>query len=410
MDFKALIEQPQVTSLPPYPGPLENDNGAGDKRLEMAQGTHPGFDVTDQPGTQAAAQRYSNQPNALAIRLFNGLQLLAAEAYINGLELPDQPLKHLLDGVLDRVQAHYPQLFVSYDWLLRESEQLAEGSRELMKIQYDLPTRLFQLMLGDSPNFYPKYTMALWERGATCLEEAQRQMLDDVFAKVGVQDGDRILDLGCGWGASCNYLLSQFPNCRVTGLNLSGRQCDYLRAKQQDSTSALSSGRFTLCEEDFNQAHFDQPFDKILAIGLFEHVGNLTQSFAKLASLLKPEGRVFIHFISSHLPYSSYSPFLNRYIFPRMRIWSYDEVPQHREHLVTRAQWYLNGANYAKTLQGWLANFDAHQKEISRLDVGMDYAKFRRIWRLYLILCIAYFDMDGGRLLGNAQYLLEPAR
>jgi len=350
------------------------------------------------------------QSSALAIQLFKSLQLLGAGAYINGLELPDSFLKRLLDRVFDLVQAHYPQLFVSYDWLLRESEQMAEGSRELMKIQYDLPTRLFQLMLRDSPDCYPKYTMALWERGATGLEDAQRQMLDDIFAKVGVQDGDRILDLGCGWGASCNYLLSQFPHCRVTGLNLSGRQCDYMRAKQQDPTSALSSDRFTLCEQDFNQAHFDQPFDKILAVGLFEHVGNLTQSFAKLASFLTPEGRVFIHFISSHLPYSSYSPFLNRYIFPCMRIWSYDEVPQHHQHLVTRQQWYLNGANYAKTLQCWLANFDAHQEEIARLDFGMDYAKFRRIWRLYLILCIAYFDMDGGRLLGNAQYLLEPAR
>jgi cyclopropane-fatty-acyl-phospholipid synthase len=350
------------------------------------------------------------QSNSLVIQIFNRLQLLGAEAYINGLEPSDLILKGWLDGVLDQVQRHYPQLFVSYDWLLRESEQLAEGSRELMKIQYDLPTTLFQLMLGESALMHPKYTMALWERGAICLEEAQRHMLDDIFAKVGVEDGDRILDLGCGWGSASNYLLNRFPNCQVTGLNLSGRQCDYLRAKQQDPTSAISSGRFTLCEQDFNQANFDQPFDKILAIGLFEHVGNLTQSFAKLASFLKPEGRVFVHFISSHLPYSSYSPFLNRYIFPRMRIWSYDEVPQHHQHLVTRAQWYLNGVNYAKTLQCWLANFDAHQQEIAGLDVGMDYAKFRRIWRLYLILCMAYFDMDRGRLLGNAQYLLEPAR
>lgn len=360
-----------------------------------------------QPSIQGADV---HSPNSLLIQLFNGLQLLSAEAYINGLELPDTALKGFLDGVLDRVQRQYPQLFVSYDWLLRESEQLAEGSRELMKIQYDLPTPLFQMMLGESSLIYPKYTMALWERGADGLETAQRQMLDDIFAKVGLQDGDRVLDLGCGWGSASNYLLSQFPNCQVTGLNLSHRQCDYIRQKQQDPTSALSSPRFSLWEQDFNQARFDQPFDKILAIGLFEHVGNLTQSFAKLASFLQPEGKVFIHFISSHLPYSSYSPFLNRYIFPRMRIWSYGEVPQHNQDLTTVDQWYLNGANYAKTLQCWLANFDAHQGEMARLDVGMDYAKFRRIWRLYLILCIAYFDMDGGRLLGNAQYLLQPTQ
>ena len=340
------------------------------------------------------------------IRLFNALQIGVSEAYVNGLEIPDRALKASLDRVLGFVQSKHPELFVSYDWLLRESEQLAESSGELMKIQYDLPTQLFRLMLSESEEIYPKYTMALWETGADSLQAAQRCMLDDVFAKAQICDGDNVLDLGCGWGASSNYLLRKFPNCRVTGLNLSHQQCNYMRSQMENPDSALSSERFSLCEQDFNQAKFNQQFDKILAIGLFEHVGNLTKAFETLASFLKRDGKVFLHFISSHLPYSTYSPFLNQYIFPKMRIWSYGEVPQHNQHLVTLDQWYLNGANYSQTLKHWLQNFDAQQDEIQNLDFSMDYSKFRRIWRFYLILCMAYFDMAQGQLLGNAQYLL----
>jgi cyclopropane-fatty-acyl-phospholipid synthase len=89
-----------------------------------------------------------------------------------------------------------------------------------------------------------------------------------------------------------------------------------------------------------------------------------------------------------------------------MRVWCYDAVPCHDRDLKTIDRWYLNGSNYSQTLQQWLKNFDAHQDKIKTLNYGMDYAKFRRIWRLYLIWCIAYFDACKGEVLGNAQYLL----
>jgi cyclopropane-fatty-acyl-phospholipid synthase len=261
-------------------------------------------------------------------------------------------------------------------------------------------------MLGEGEVIYPKYTMALWEKGASNLEQAQMHMLDDVIEKVQIKDGDQILDLGCGWGSAAHYILAKFPNAKVTALNLSHEQCEYMRQKRQDSTSYFNSERFTVCEEDFNQANFETKFDKILAIGLFEHLGNLTNSLQKLASFLKDDGKVFLHFISIRLPHNAYSPFLNKYIFPRMRVWCYDAVPCHDRDLKTIDRWYLNGCNYSKTLQQWLKNFDANQDKIKTLNYGMDYAKFRRIWRLYLIWCIAYFDACKGEVLGNAQYLL----
>lgn len=352
---------------------------------------------------------FAYQATRAVIALFNAIQMAGSEAYINGLAVPDAVLKSLLNNAVSIIYKHFPSLLVAYDWVLKESENLAEGSRELMKIQYDLPKEMFSLLLGEGTLLYPKYTMALWEKGASNLEQAQMHMLDDVIEKVGIKDGDEILDLGCGWGSASHYILSKFPNSKVTALNLSHEQCEYMRQKMQDPQSHLSSGRFTLYEKDFNEAKFETKFDKILAIGLFEHVGNLTNSFKKLASFLKDDGKVFIHIITCRLPYNITHPFIQQYVFPNMRVWSYDVIPSCNQDIKTIDQWYLNGANYSKTLRNWLKKFDENQEKIQALDYGMNYTKFRKIWRLYLLLCIAYFDGCYGEILGNGQYLMVHA-
>ncbi len=333
-------------------------------------------------------------------------QMALAESYINGLEIPDFLLKGFINTVLPIFYKYFPSLLVPYEWVLKESEELAESSHELMKVQYDLPEELFDLMLRENEPIYPKYSMALWEKGASDILEAQRHMLDDVIEKLDIKDGDEILDLGCGFGACCNYILAKFPNVKVTGLNLSHIQCEYMRKKMQDPQSLLSSDRFTLIEQDFNEAIFETKFDKIISIGVFEHIGNLTKALEKIASFLQDNGRVFIHIISIRLAHNMYDPFINKYIFPRARIWHYDQIPLRDRQLKTVDRWYMNGCNYAKTLRSWLKNFDANQDKIKTLNYGMDYARFRRMWRLYLLLCIAYFDACNGEVLGNGQYLL----
>lgn len=352
---------------------------------------------------------FTNQANRIAIALFNAVQMVGAETYINGLEVPDSVLKSLLDTTIPVIFKYFPSFLVAYDWILKESDHLAEGSHELMKIQYDLPEKMFSLMLKEGKLIYPKYTMALWEKGASNLEQAQMHMLDDVIDKVGIKDGDEILDLGCGWGCASHYILSKFPNSKVTALNLSHEQCEYMRKKMQDPESYLSSGRFTLHEMDFNEAKFEKKFDKILAIGLFEHIGNLTKSFKNLADFLKDDGKVFIHIITLRLPNNGTNPFIQRYIFPNMRVWSFEGLTNYNQDLKTIDKWYINGANYSQTLRNWLQNFDENQERIKALNYGMSYAKFRRIWRLYLIWCIAYFDSCNGEILGNGQYLMVQA-
>jgi cyclopropane-fatty-acyl-phospholipid synthase len=341
-------------------------------------------------------------------RAFNTSQMLIAEAYINGLELPDSVLRSIFHTVMPPLFKYFPALLAPYDWVLTETEHIAEGSKDLMAIQYDRPQAMLNRMIGDWDLIYPKYSMALWDKGAPNLEQAQMQMIDDLIEKLDIQDGDNILDCGCGWGCIPNYVMSKFPNVRFTGLNLSHEQCEYMRRKMQDPKSFLSSERFTLVEGDLNDVVFSEKFDKILSIGLFEHVGNMTHAFQKIASILKPGGRFFLHIITVRTPNNISSVFTHRYIFPHGRYWNYDAVLGFNKDLKTIQRWYMNGINYHKTLQAWLDNFDASYQDIQDLNYGIDFATFRRIWRFYLIWLGTNFASCDGEINGNGQYLLEP--
>lgn len=349
---------------------------------------------------------FAYQATRGVVQVVNALQMTVAEAYINGLEVPDSVLRSLFDTCMPIFFRYFPSLLVPYEWVLKETERTAEGSRDLMKLQYDLPQTMLNSMLGDGKLIYPKYSMGLWEKGAANLEQSQMQMIDDVIEKLEIKDGDNILDFGCGWGCVPNYILSKFPNVKFTGINLSRGQCEYMRHKMQEPDSYLNSGRFTLYEGDLNDANFETKFDKILSIGVFCHVGNLTNAFQKLASFLKENGRVFIHIITVRTPNNIASVYTHKYIFPHGRFWKYDAVPSHNKDLKTIKQWYINGFNYSKTFANWLQNFDDSQGQVKDLDYGMDYGKFRRIWRFYLMWFVANFASCDGEYNGNGQYLM----
>jgi cyclopropane-fatty-acyl-phospholipid synthase len=341
---------------------------------------------------------------------FNATQMALAEAYINGLEIPDSVFRSMMNSSMSLLFQHAPSLLAPYEWVLKESDLLAESSPELMKVQYDLPQAMLNQMLGDWQVIYPKYSMGLWENGAVDLEASQIQMLDQVIERLEIVDGDRILDVGCGWGCAANYIMSKFPNVRFTGVNLSHHQCEYMRHKMQDPQSYLSADRFTLHEGNFNDIQLTEKFDKVISIGVFCHIGNLTNSFQKLASFLKSDGKVFIHIITARIPNNMSSGFTHKYIFPHGRYWNYDAIPSHDRDLQTVDRWYINGINYHKTFAAWLNRFDDAQASVKLLDYGMDYAKFRRIWRFYLLMLGAAFATCDGQYNGNGQYLMTHAR
>jgi len=284
--------------------------------------------------------------------------------------------------------------------------EIAEFSRELMRVHYDMPRPLFMHMLGPTM----KYSMALWNRGARTLEEAQRHMLADACDKAGLRDGDTVLDLGCGFGSLAAYILENYPRARVTGLTLSRTQANYIRERQAQPGDVLNTPRFELVEGDFNKVDFSERFDRVMSLGVFEHVSNLTAALTKVRRFLRARGTLFLHYIV-YLPARAgqtavrQNSFIQRHIFPGGRVYAFNELERHGEDCAVRESWYLPGTNYQRTLACWLGNFLRERAAIAR-EAALD-ERTLRLWELYLRASVANFAAAGGWAFGNGQYLLE---
>jgi cyclopropane-fatty-acyl-phospholipid synthase len=240
---------------------------------------------------------------------------------------------------------------------------------------YDLPSEFFRLFLGEGMT----YSCALWSRGARTLEEAQEAKLDLVCRKLDLQPGQRVLDIGCGWGSFAIHAAQRY-GVRVTGVTLSEPQAEFARRRVADQGL---SDRVEIRVADYREIR-DQPFDAVASIGMVEHVGSsqIDVYMQQVAHLLRPGGMVLNHGIARmRVGDAEAGPFSERYVFP-------DGAPLHLSRLqaavessslVTEHVEGLHG-DYAITLAHWAKNLDDNLDEAIRL-AGPERI---RVWRLYL--------------------------
>lgn len=286
-------------------------------------------------------------------------------------------------------------------------DEIAEKSAELMRVHYDLPLCLFANVLGGTM----KYSTALWDRSVESLDEAQELMMRTVIRRARIEDGHSVLDLGCGFGSLCRQILKDLPGCQVYGLTMSKTQANYIRDMTKRKGDPLNTLRFKLIEGDINNIRVGRRFDRIVSLGVFEHVANLSKTLEKIKTHMREGGYSFHHFIVYRSHLQGYAPprhdsFIGRYIFPGNRIWAYSEMEKHQRHFALEREWFLNGENYKLTLQAWLRNFLKNRERI-REETDLD-ERFMKLWEIYLRSCISTFRVGGGRYYGNGQYLLRP--
>ena len=353
------------------------------------------WDGTQLPSTNGGGPRFSvRSPAAFAHALRAPGQLGLGRAYVSGeLEVDD------VDAVLDLLDSWKPP---AIDGAGRARLALAAArasglqlpprppqaelrphgkrhSRERdarsVRHHYDLPPEFFALFLGPSMT----YSCAVFSRGATTLEEAQETKLEMVATKLDLQPGQRVLDIGCGWGSFAMHAASRH-DVKVVGITLSPPQAEL----GQRRANELGLGdRVDIRVADYREL-VDEPFDAIASIGMVEHVGaNQIDVYAEqVARLVRPGGRILNHGIA-RLRHSDpeAGPFSERYVFP-------DAAPLHlsriqlaleRAGIVTEHVEGLAG-DYATTLAHWAANLDERLPEALRL-AGPERL---RVWRLYL--------------------------
>ncbi len=186
------------------------------------------------------------------------------------------------------------------DWVQSmNTSPLALSSDEANAQHYEVPSKFFQEVLG--PRM--KYSSCLWDSSTTDLDDAENQMLDITIRRSGIEDGMRVLDLGCGWGSLSLYMAEELSKCHIVSVSNSQDQGDYiLKEGQRRDLSNLS-----FIKADMNQFHMDTTFDRIVSVEMFEHMRNYRLLLNKIAGWLKKDGKLFIHIFCKKVPITPWS-------------------------------------------------------------------------------------------------------
>ncbi|HTM61060.1 MAG TPA: cyclopropane-fatty-acyl-phospholipid synthase family protein [Burkholderiales bacterium] len=257
------------------------------------------------------------------------------------------------------------------------------------EFHYALGPEFYRFWLDDPLMLY---TCAYWKEGTRTLEEAQRNKLDHVGAKVLLEPGDDVVDIGSGFGGFLMYAEERW-GVKVTGYNTTRSQVEH--ARRQIEFKRLK--QTTAVEGDFRS--MDRQYDKVVSIGCLEHAGRdgLVDLIQAHARSLKPGGLGLIHFIG-HVGYFETEYFIRKYVFPGGWIPSLADVIVEMEKAGLEIIDVENlRRHYALTLDAWAERFDRNWDKIRALDPVKFDERFRRIWRVYLYGCAEMFRAPNGR-------------
>lgn len=274
--------------------------------------------------------------------------------------------------------------------LARLSEgPLAVEVEEANRQHYELPASFFQLVLGPRR----KYSSAYWPDGCRDLGEAEEAMLALYCQRAQLQDGQSILELGCGWGSLTEFVARRYPESRLLAVSNSHSQRQFIQS--------LGLPNVVVQTCDINRFEPPGRYDRILSIEMFEHLRNYRLLFRKLAGWLAPEGKLFAHiFCHRTLAYLFEGEgWMERHFFRGGTLPSADLFLQCCGPLQLEERWLVNGGHYRRTALAWLANLRREKPRVCELFAsvyGAESKLWYRRWELFFLACAGYFGYAGG--------------
>ncbi|WP_394727506.1 class I SAM-dependent methyltransferase [Altererythrobacter sp. GH1-8] len=269
----------------------------------------------------------------------------------------------------------------------------ARSSRRNVAHHYDIGNELYKLMLDPE---HMQYSCAYWPRDGMTLAQAQEAKLAHIAAKLDLRRGQRVLDIGCGWGGMAIYLAKHF-DMTVTGITLSEQQLALAKQRAQDAGVA---DRVSFQLVDYRDlAKQGHQFDRIVSVGMFEHVGRpqFEEFFRSCHNLLTDTGVMLLHTIGRFGGPGKTDAFTSKYIFPGGYIPALSETLAASERCrLIHTDIETLRLHYARTLREWYANCEANREAI----IAMMDERFYRMWTFYLAGATAAFESGG---MGNYQ-------
>jgi cyclopropane-fatty-acyl-phospholipid synthase len=286
---------------------------------------------------------------------------------------------------------------------------IAEHTDAANAQHYEVPAAFFLNCLG--PQL--KYSCALYRAPGDSLAEAEEHALAETAAHADLKDGQRILELGCGWGSLSLWMAKAFPNARITAVSNSSSQRAFILARAQER----GLGNLDVITCDMND--FDAPgeFDRVVSVEMFEHMANWRALLGRVKGWLKPEGRLFIHvFTHRTAPYrfdvDDEADWIAKHFFSGGVMPSHGLIRQFPDLFELEADWRWNGAHYQKTALDWLELYDRNLPRIRPVLAevyGAQATLWHRRWRLFFLATAGLFGHRGGEEWGVSHYRLKPA-
>ena len=316
------------------------------------------------------------------IKLFYAPSLVLAEGYMDkDYELPNSSFYEFSELLIDNYNLYlekFSRTFFSKIFLIINplfQLNFSKISKSNVASHYDLSDKLYDLFLDKTR----QYSCAYFETEKDSLYQAQINKMDRLADKLHLKKGDKVLDIGCGWGSLSRHFSSEY-NCNVKGISLSEEQISYCLKKQKSSKNSKDL-EYSL--QDYrNENNF---YDKIVSVGMFEHVGKpfYNTYFEKINDLLSEDGIAVMHTIGNIRTPKLTPAFIRKYIFPGGYIPTLSEImPAVEKSGLIISDVEVLRLHYADTLRNWYKNFKKAEKQV--LDLYDE--RFIRMWESYLNL------------------------
>ena len=329
---------------------------------------------------------------------------------VEGAPLPDLVTRAGIGLLVARTRrrlAAQPHGFESQFAREMTAHPIAENTVEANAQHYELPPEFFALALGPRR----KYSCCLYGPGDD-LAAAEVRALEETCRHAGIEDGQRILELGCGWGSLSLWMAERYPAARITAVSNSHGQ----RAHIQGETRNRGLTNLEVITADMNDFQTTDRFDRVVSVEMFEHMSNWPGLLARVRGWLAPEGRLFLHvFTHATTPYrfdvADPGDWVAQHFFAGGVMPSHGLIGRFGDLFELEADWRWEGHHYQRTANDWLINFDRNREQIGQIlrpVYGEAAPLWMRRWRLFFLATAGLFGHHRGAVWGVSHYRLRP--